>query len=218
MRGERAVLICWSCEKSAGDGVTCAGCGAVQPPDSQADHFQVLGVERRFALDLAALERRYKDLTRILHPDRFARADPRARRASLARTVQLNDAWRTLKDPVRRAEYLLQLAGLEVGGEDGTTRRGPDGARQRVPVPQALLLEVMELREGLAEARGGDPARVAGMVGEVRGRCERAMSEVAAALEAGDHDAAGRALVAVRYYHRFVDEAALPPAEAARAG
>jgi molecular chaperone HscB len=191
----------------------------VQPPDSQADHFQVLGVDKAFALDLGALERRYKDLTRILHPDRFARADPRARRASLARTVQLNDAWRTLKDPVRRAEYVLKLAGLEVGGEDGTTRRGGNGERQRVPVPQALLLEVMELREGLAEARTRDPAGICAMVTDVRGRRERAMTEVAAALETGDHEAAARALVAVRYYDRFSDEAALPPpGEVARAG
>jgi molecular chaperone HscB len=219
MRGERAVLICWSCEKNAGEGVTCVGCGAVQPPDSQADHFQVLGVERRFAVDLAALERRYKDLTRILHPDRFARSDPRARRASLARTVQLNEAWRTLKDLVRRAEYLLKLAGLEVGGEDGTTRTDRRGERQRVPVPQALLLEVMELREGLAEARAGDANRIYGMITDVRGRRERAMTEVAAALETGDHDAAARALVSVRYYDRFLEEAALPPAgEVARAG
>jgi molecular chaperone HscB len=220
MRGERAVLICWSCEKSAGEGVTCAGCGAVQPPDSQADHFQVLGVERRFAQDMAALERRYKDLTRILHPDRFARADPRARRASLARTVQLNDAWRTIKDPVRRAEYLLKLAGLEVGGEEGTTRTDRQGDRQRVPVPQALLLEVMELREALAEARASAPARVCAMVTDVRGRRERAMSQAAAALEAGDPDAAAPALVSVRYYDRFLDEAGLPvsSAEAAHGG
>ena len=90
-------MICWSCEKSAGEGVTCGACGALQPPDASADHFQVLGVERRFALDREALERRYKELTRVLHPDRFARADARARRASLARSVQLNEAWRTLR-------------------------------------------------------------------------------------------------------------------------
>src|SRR5581483_12006679 len=114
-----------------------------------------------FAVDLAALERRYKELTRVLHPDRFARADPRARRASLARSVQLNEAWRTLKDPVRRAEYLLSLQGIEVGGEEGTVRREGE-KKERLPVPQALLLEVMELREGLAEARAaGDAARVA---------------------------------------------------------
>jgi molecular chaperone HscB len=203
-------MICWSCEKSAGEGITCAACGAISPPDPGADHFQVLGVGRRFAVDLAAVEQRYKDMTRVLHPDRFARADARARRASLARSVQLNQAWRTLKDPVRRAEYLLELAGVGVGGELGPTRPGPNGERQRVPVPQPLLLEMLEQREGLAEARAaGDRARVAAMVAAVRARRQAAMDIVATALEADDHEAAAHQLVAVRYYDRFLEEAAL---------
>src|SRR5204862_4463497 len=102
--------------------------------------------------DVAELERRYKEMTKVLHPDRFARADERARRASLKRSIQLNQAWRTLKDPVRRAEYLLSLAGVEVGAEDGTSKR-VDGEKVRLPVTPALLMEGMELREGLAEAR-----------------------------------------------------------------
>jgi molecular chaperone HscB len=213
-------MICWSCEKSAGDGLTCSACGAISPPDPRADHFQVLGAERRFDLDLAALERRYKEMTRVLHPDRFARADARARRASLARSVQLNQAWRTLKDPVGRAAYLLELVGLDVTGERGPTRPGPQGERQRVPVPQPLLLEVLELREGLAEARAaGERARVAEMVAGVRARREAAMSAVATALAAEDHEAAAHQLVAVRYYDRFLEEAALEPVgEAGHAG
>ena len=93
-------------------------CGALQPPDDAADLFAVLGLPARFAVDLAAAEAAYKELSRQVHPDRFATADPRARRASLARTVQLNEAWRTLKDPVRRAEYLLLRAGIDVGEQE----------------------------------------------------------------------------------------------------
>jgi molecular chaperone HscB len=207
-------VLCWSCEKNAGDDVTCASCGAVQPPDRGADHFQVLGAPRRFALDLAALERRYKDLTKVLHPDRFARADQRARRASLARSVQLNEAWRTLKDPVRRAEYLLALQGIEVGGEQGTVRRQGEN-KERVPVPQALLLEVMELREGLAEARAAhDSTRVAALSATVQGRRDEALARAANALDASPArlDEAAGALVAVRYYDRFLDEAVAPEA------
>jgi molecular chaperone HscB len=202
-------VICWSCEKSAGAGVFCAACGAIQPPDAEADRFAVLGVERRYALDQAELERRYKDLTRQLHPDRFARADARARRASLARSVQLNEAWRTLKDPVKRAEYLLALAGIEVGGEEGTRRPGEGGEKERVPVPQELLLEVLELREALLEARGErDEARVAALAADVSGRKQTAMAAVAQALEAApvDLDGAARELVAVRYFDRFLAE------------
>src|SRR5688572_10972062 len=107
-------MICWSCERStdaaapASAPPLCPHCGAIQPPDRSADLFAVLGLRRRFALDLAAAEAAFKERSRQLHPDRFAKADPRARRASLGRTVQLNEAWRTLRDPVRRAEYLLE--------------------------------------------------------------------------------------------------------------
>jgi molecular chaperone HscB len=216
-------MICWSCEKNAGDGLTCPACGAVQPPDPKADHFHVFGVERRFALDLAELERRYKDMTKVLHPDRFARADERARRASLKRSIQLNEAWRTLKDPVRRAEYLLSLSGVVVGGEEGTTRK-VDGAKVRLPVAPALLMEVMELREGLAEARAaGAHEQVATLAATVRGRRDAAMRAVGSVFsqKAPDHEAIARDLVAVRYYDRFLDEVAVheeATAEAAHGG
>jgi molecular chaperone HscB len=190
-------MICWSCEKNAGGAPECVACGALQPPDTTADHFQVLGAAREFDVSLGALEKRYKDLTRMFHPDRFARSDPRARRASLERSVQLNDAWRTLRDPVRRAEYLLRLDGVDVSAE---------GERKR-PVPPELLMEVMELREGLAEARGaGDDAAIEGMASDVRARRDGAMTAVAEALRADEREAAARALVMVRYYDRFLDE------------
>jgi molecular chaperone HscB len=216
-------MICWSCEKSAGDQVLCAHCGAVQPPDPRADHFLVFGIERGYAVDVADLERRYKELTKVLHPDRFARADERARRASLKRSIQLNEAWRTLKDPVRRAEYLLSLSGWEVGGEGGTSKP-VDGGRVRLPVAPALLMEVMELREALAEARArGDHARVEALAGEVRGRRAAALRAVTSvfAQKAPDLEAIANDLVAVRYFDRFLDEVAVHEearAEAAHGG
>jgi len=203
-------MICWSCEKNAGGGLTCASCGAIQPPDPKADHFQVFGIERRYAVDVADLERRYKDMTKVLHPDRYARADERARRASLKRSMQLNQAWRTLKDPVRRAEYLLSLAGVEVGAEDGTSRR-VDGQRVRLPVAPALLMEVMELREGLADARAAqDHTRVDALATGVRRRKESALRAVGSvfAQKTPDLEAIAHDLVAVRYYDRFLDEVA----------
>jgi molecular chaperone HscB len=208
-------MICWSCEKRAGAGVLCEACGAVQPPEASLDHFQVLGLPRRFALDLDEAERRYKELTRVLHPDRYARADARARRASLARSVQLNEAWRTLRDPVRRAEYLLSLAGVEVGGEEGTVRHG-EGRKERVPVPQALLLEVLELREALSAVHG-DRAAVDRLAAGVRARREEALGRAVAALERDQVAPAADALVAVRYFDRFLAEAAASE-EAAHAG
>jgi molecular chaperone HscB len=195
-------VICWSCEKAAGGGMDCAHCGVLQPVDLAADFFSVMGVERRFDVDLGALEQRYRELTRKLHPDRFARADARARRASLGRSVQLNEAWRALKDPVRRAEYLLQL--LAAG------KSNPETA------PPALLAEILELRQELGEARlEGDDAKVQAMARAMRARVDEAMNQVATLLSgagppsAEAQAAAARGLVAVRYYRRFLDEVAV---------
>jgi molecular chaperone HscB len=180
----------------------CAHCGALQPADPGADFFSVMGVERRFDVDLAVLEQRYRELTRKLHPDRFARADARARRASLGRSVQLNEAWRALKDPVRRAEYLLQL--LTAG------KSKPETA------PPALLVEILELRQELGEARlEGDDAKVQAMAQTMRARAEEAMNRVATLLSGATlpsteaQAAASGELVAVRYYRRFLDEVAV---------
>jgi len=190
-------MICWSCEREAGAEVTCASCGALQPPDPAANHFAVLGIPAAYAVDVASLEARYKDLSRKVHPDRFATGDPRARRASLERTVQLNEAWRTLRDPVRRAEYLLKLAGVTVAADE---------------VPPALLMETLELREQLGEARmAGDDATVARMGEAMRARADAAMAAVGAGLAAGTaqgRQTAAHELTALRYYRRFLDEVA----------
>ena len=203
-------MICWSCEKDARDDALCAACGAPQPVSThgvRADHFAVLGVERRYDLDGAALEARYKELSRKLHPDRFAKADPRARRAALQRTVQLNEAWRALKDPLKRAEYLLELGGVRIATDDGGARAGG------VAAPPALLMEILELREELGEARAAhDDANVRRMGDAMRARADAAKAKVAAGLggeaapERTHLEAVAGELVALRYYQRFLDE------------
>ena len=194
-------MICWSCEREAGSGPLCGACGALLPPDEGADHFQVLGLASAYAVDLAAIEAAYKRLSRQVHPDRFATADPRARRASTSRTVQLNDAWRTLRDPVRRAEYMLSRAGVDVGGQDSDKK-----------VPPAFLMEILELNEELREAQdAGDADKVASLTASMRRRAAETMATIASALEAGTPDRleeAAHALVSLRYYNRFMDQVA----------
>src|SRR3954468_269537 len=115
-------MICWSCERATEPaGGLCSHCRAVLPPETGAAHSALLGSARRFPIDFAEAEGRFKELSRQVHPDRFAKADARARRASLGRTVQLNEAWRALKDPVRRAEYLLGLSGYAIAAEEGAS-------------------------------------------------------------------------------------------------
>jgi molecular chaperone HscB len=206
-------MVCWSCQRDAGPGAFCVACGAVQPAHDGADAFGVLGLPARYAVDLPAAEAAYKELSRQVHPDRFATADPRARRASLARTVQLNQAWQTIKDPLRRAGYMLERAGIFIGGDDkkSAVGGGDDKRTAEVSAPPAFLLEIIELHEELRAARReGDSVKVAFMAEEIRGRAAQSMAEIAEALDSGERarlEGAGRSLMAMRYYQRFLDEA-----------
>ncbi|HZU81395.1 MAG TPA: Fe-S protein assembly co-chaperone HscB, partial [Polyangiaceae bacterium] len=124
------------------------------------DFFQILGVPRRYHLALDELERLYHEQSRLHHPDRHAREGGATRVKSALATSQLNQAYRALKDPVKRAEHLLALAGIEISDE-----------RSGHKVPPEFLMEIMELREALADARAErDIGRVASLAADVRQR------------------------------------------------
>ncbi|MCC6898485.1 MAG: Fe-S protein assembly co-chaperone HscB [Polyangiaceae bacterium] len=170
------------------------------------DPFATLGLEPAFDLDLAEAERRHRDLSRALHPDRHAQSTPADRRAALGKAIEVNEAWRILKDPVRRGEALLRRLGVEV--EEG---------REPKPDP-ALLMHVMEQREALAQAgRERNEARLEALVGEMR--AEQARAIAALSLELGRAAANGGASVhaaallsrlgELRYFQRFLDEATM---------
>jgi molecular chaperone HscB len=143
-------VACWSCSVAHNESTLfCPHCSKIQPPVG-GTYFSALGIEPRLNLDLAALEREFHRLSRKLHPDRFARAAENEKEWSLANTALLNDAYRTLKDPVRRTEYLLKLHGAEIGEEhSGRDRKDPSR------VPPDLLEEVFDLNMQLEEMRMG---------------------------------------------------------------
>jgi molecular chaperone HscB len=144
-------IACWSCSIGHNDSTLfCPHCSKIQPPPG-GDYFQVFGLERAFQVDLAALEHEFHRLSRKVHPDRFARAGEIERQWSLADTALLNDAYRTLKEPLNRTEYLLKLEGAEIGEEHA----GKDRKGQKDPsrVPADLLEEVFELNMQLEEMR-----------------------------------------------------------------
>jgi molecular chaperone HscB len=184
---------CWSCgaDRAASDPL-CAACGKVQPPSAAPDKFAVLGLDRSYEIDLAQVEERYRALSRKLHPDRFARASPRDRRFSLEQTTLLNDAWRTLKDPARRAEHLLALRGVKVASD--------------VKMSPEFLEQTMEDREKLMDAKlSGEP--LSALAQGVREKRDAAMAEVRTLLQ-GEVDPARAAdlLARMRYYERYLDE------------
>jgi molecular chaperone HscB len=165
-------VACWSCSAAHhASALFCSNCSKIQPAAS-GEYFSVLGLEPRLNIDLAALEQEFHRLSRKLHPDRFARASESEREWSLVDTALLNDAYRTLKDPLRRTEYLLKLQGAEIGEEfpavSGKDRRDPSR------VPPDLLEEVFDLNMQLEEMRMGrtmgetDPEVEASLTGAKR--------------------------------------------------
>lgn len=106
-----------------------------------SDPFETLGFEPRYDLDLELLEARHRDLSRVLHPDRHASEPPSVRRRALSSAIAVNEAFRVLSDPVRRAEALLLRHGVKI--EEGEEK----------PASPDFLMQVLELREGLADAQ-----------------------------------------------------------------
>jgi molecular chaperone HscB len=162
-------VTCWSCKGDVAGGATfCPSCRKIQPVSAGETYFSVFGLPREYALDPADLERRFREQSRQLHPDRFARAEPRERRVSLERATLLNDAYRALKDWRSRAGYLLKLAGTDVFVE-GRTFADPD-----------FLEEQLEWREELALAiSDGDGERLRRIAADARERLRRLEREVA---------------------------------------
>ncbi len=167
---------------------------------TMADPFETLGVEPRFDLDLRALEQRHRDLSKALHPDRYVGAPAAERRLSLGRAIDVNEAFRVLRDPVRRAEALLRRGGISVG------------ETAEPAAPPTLLMEMMEAREELA-----DVARAKDLAGILRlGTVMTARQADTLALLAQAFDVAGAApekmsralpiLGELRYVRRFLDE------------
>jgi molecular chaperone HscB len=108
------------------------------------NHFELFGLTPAYALDLEHLDRAYLDIQSQIHPDRFAHAGDAERRASMEMTLRVNEAHRTLKSPVQRAKYLLELNGVDVGFETNTA------------MPREFLTGQMEMREALEEARDAE--------------------------------------------------------------
>lgn len=116
---------------------------------SGADYFSVFSLPRRLGLDTAALERAFHKRSREVHPDRFARKSPEEQQWSLEQTSLLNDAYRALKEPISRTEYLLRLEGITVADEPA----GSDARAEKKNAPPELLAEVFELNMQLEELR-----------------------------------------------------------------
>jgi molecular chaperone HscB len=144
-------LVCWSCHERTIGTHFCPSCGKIQQVPEQSDYFAMFGLPRKLWIEMGALEQKFLQLSWKLHPDNFTNATPEEREISLRQSSELNDAYRTLRDPVARVEYLLAIEGARVEGKN------------KQQAPPELLEEVFELNESLDELReaktsGGDTA------------------------------------------------------------
>ena len=144
---------CWACGDMRAAHF-CQSCGKVQPP-APCDYFAFFGLARKLNLDVKGLEKDFYELSRKLHPDVSARAPAREQEWSLQQSSLLNDAYRTLKDPIKRTEYLLHLEGVELEeqSKSATEKARSTGELKKQIVPPDLLEEVFELNMQLEELR-----------------------------------------------------------------
>jgi molecular chaperone HscB len=159
------------------------------------DPFETLGLPPTFEIDLAAAEKTHRDLSRALHPDRYVRASPSERRAALERAVAVNAAWRVVRDPIARAEALLKLRGVELG-EGTEPKSSPE-----------FLMEMMERREALAEARQGkDLGALRKIASDIEVLVRATQAELSKGFAGGEAAGLRGKLGELRYYRRLLDE------------
>src|SRR5208337_532338 len=144
---------CWSCG-SMRAAHFCESCGKVQPP-IPVDYFSFFGLPPKLNVNAPALEKDFYELSRKLHPDLNASAGSEEQEWSLEQSSLLNDAYRTLKDPIKRTAYLLHLEGVELEEQSktATEQARSTGQIKKQIVPPDLLEEVFELNMQLEELR-----------------------------------------------------------------
>ena len=175
--GRAAGTKCWNCQALVAGTHFCAACGKIQPLPAGTDYFAFFGLPEKLSLDSAQLETEFHKLSWKLHPDNFVRSSDFERDLSLNRSSELNDAYRTLCEPISRVEYLLLRRGLR---KEGTTKQ---------QAPPELLEEAFELNESLDELR---EARAEGAdLAALREPLDAAQKNFQQKLEAVDAELAG---------------------------
>lgn len=164
--------------------------------DLSADFFSLLGLPPVFRLNVADLDARYRDIQAQVHPDRFAHAGEAERRVSMQWATHANEAYQTLKKPLARAQYLLRLSGHDIQAESNTA------------MPADFLMEQMEWREAVMDARaGGDHHELEHLYHRLRGDIDSRYAALAELLDvAKDYPAAGDAVRRLMFLDKLLHE------------
>ena len=156
--------------------------------DFSKNYFELFGMPIGFVIDAGELATRYRELQKVVHPDRFAAAGQASQRLSLQGATLVNEAYETLRDPLRRAQYLLRLRGVEIDAQQHTLN------------DPAFLMQQMELRESLAGVRGAaDPmAALDGLMREIGQMIKSQVAQLVVQLEDGSPEQLGAAVQTVQ--------------------
>ena len=140
---QMARSMCWHCQSEVSGEYFCDRCVKVQPVSKELDYFTCFGFPRRLSIDQQKLETKFYELSRAFHPDFYQNKSDAEQTISLGNSAMLNTAYRTLRDPIQRAEYLLDL-------EAGSVKE------IRTTPPADLFEEILELQDTLDEFRASD--------------------------------------------------------------
>jgi len=167
----------------------------VSIPDFARNHFELLGLPVAFAVDASRLESRYRELQGRVHPDRFAAGSEAERRVAMQWATRANEAYRTLRDPLARARYLLGLKGYDTGEETNTA------------MPPDFLMQQMEWREAAAEARAEHDARgLEHLRADLNEARDAMLDQLERALDTGQYDAGASLVRKLRFLEKLEEE------------
>mmetsp|Transcript_15947 Transcript_15947/g.19785 ORF Transcript_15947/g.19785 Transcript_15947/m.19785 type:complete len:293 (-) Transcript_15947:1345-2223(-) len=187
---------CWNCSSTIADfGLFCDTCDAIRDPSqmNDYDYFKLLGLPKEFGLNVKEMEKIFWKVQMNLHPDKFTQSSDKEKEYSADLSSKVNHAYNVLKSPVRRAQYLLEMHGIDALSEGGETNTDP-----------ALLMEAMEAREELEETESIKDLK--SMKKNFASTIAKVEGELKASFDAHKLEEAARLAVRLRYLTKVVDE------------
>lgn len=159
------------------------------------NHFDLFNLPARYTLDMGALDGAYRDVQGQVHPDRFVNATDAEKRVAMQWATRANEAYQTLKNPQKRARYLCELNGVDLQTESNTA------------MPMEFLMQQMEWREELGEARAGkDVEALEALDEQVKAERKTRLDVVGRELDAGDYESAAQGVRALMFLEKFGEE------------
>jgi molecular chaperone HscB len=165
------------------------------------NHFDLFQLPARFTLDVKALDAAYRDVQGQVHPDRFVNATDAEKRVAMQWATRANEAYQTLKNPMKRARYLCEQNGVDLQTESNTA------------MPMDFLMQQMEWREALGEARADKDVDALEQLDEqVKGERKSQLLKIGALIDAGDYEHAGQGVRALMFLDKMTQEIEGPTA------